>query len=190
MDQYKDIYTETKLILKRYPTKRAAVMSLLYLVQSVDGYIKESGIEYVGTIVGLEKAEVESIASFYSMYRREQVGDFLVGICINTLCGVLGGELLYEAILKYINENNMKGRVTLERLECNAACDYAPVMLINWQFIDRCSIERARSILDRLMKNEKVFSDRGDEILTFKRTCKLFAMGKDYLSVDSKKATD
>ena len=74
------------------------------------------------------------------MYRREPTGDYLVGVCTNTLCAVMGGDAIFDALKEHLGIGNDQttadGTVTLEHVECNAACDYAPVVMVNWEFFD------------------------------------------------------
>ncbi len=74
------------------------------------------------------------------MYKRKPVGDYHVGVCTNTLCAVMGGDAIFERLKDHLDvgndETTADGKVTLEHVECNAACDYAPVMMVNWEFMD------------------------------------------------------
>ena len=92
------------------------------------------------SILGLTAAEVAAVATFYTMYKRRPVGDYHVGVCTNTLCAVMGGDAIFERLKEHLgvgnDETTADGTVTLEHLECNAACDYAPVMMVNWEFFD------------------------------------------------------
>ena len=90
--------------------------------------------------LGLTKAEVGAVATFYTMYRRRPAGEYHVGVCTNTLCAVLGGDEILEAVSEHLgighDETTSDGRISLEHIECNAACDYAPVVMVNWEFHD------------------------------------------------------
>ncbi len=80
------------------------------------------------------------MATFYTMYKRKPVGEYHVGVCINTLCAVMGGDQIWDELREHVgvghDETTADGKVSLERLECNAACDFAPVMMVNWEFFD------------------------------------------------------
>ena len=75
-------------------------------------------------------AEVPRCATFYTMYKRQPVGDYHVGVCTNTLCAVMGGDAIFEPLKDHLgignDETTADGKITLEHVECNAACDYAP----------------------------------------------------------------
>src|SRR3954463_15603388 len=122
---------ELREITARYPQARSALLPMLHLVQSVEGRLTSRGIEACADILGLSAAEVSGVATFYTMYKRRPVGDYHVGVCTNTLCAVMGGDLIFERLKDHLDIGNDEttpqedGRrsVTLEHVECNAACD-------------------------------------------------------------------
>ena len=81
-------------IIGRYPVSRSALLPLLHLMQAEEGYLTEDGIEFCAERLGLAKAEVTAVASFYTMYKHRPVGDYHVGVCTNSLCGVMGGDAI------------------------------------------------------------------------------------------------
>ena len=78
-------------IIARYPRSRSAIMPMLHLIQSRDGFVTPAGIEFVAEKLGLTTAEVSAVATFYSQYKRKPVGEYHVGVCTNTLCAVMAG---------------------------------------------------------------------------------------------------
>ena len=136
-------------IIARYPESRSALLPLLHLVQSEEGYVTRTGIRFCAEMLGLTTAEVTAVATFYTMYRRKPSGDYQVGVCTNTLCAVMGGDAIFETLQEHLgvgnDETTEDGKVTLEHIECNAACDFAPVVMVNWEFFDNQTPERARS---------------------------------------------
>ncbi|MGA9871371.1 MAG: NADH-quinone oxidoreductase subunit NuoE [Rhodococcus sp. (in: high G+C Gram-positive bacteria)] len=152
---------------------RSALLPLLHLVQSVDGYVSPTGIEFCADTLGLTGAEVTAVATFYSMYRREPTGDYLLGVCTNTLCAVMGGDAIYDALREHVDPR--ENRITLTHLECNAACDYAPVVMVNWEFFDNQTPETARSLVDDLRAGREVVPTRGASLCTFRETERLLA---------------
>ena len=120
---------------------------MLHLVQSVEGRVTPEGIEACAEILGITAAEVSGVATFYTMYKRRPVGDYHVGVCTNTLCAVMGGDAIFERLKEHLDVGNDEttddGKITLEHIECNAACDYAPVMMVNWEFMDNMTPESA-----------------------------------------------
>ncbi|MDJ0391825.1 NADH-quinone oxidoreductase subunit NuoE [Rhodococcus sp. G-MC3] len=152
---------------------RSALLPLLHLVQSEDGYVSPAGIEFCAAKLGLTGAEVTAVATFYSMYRREPTGDYLVGVCTNTLCAVMGGDAILEALEDHLDPSD--NAVTLTHIECNAACDYAPVVMVNWEFFDNQTPESARSLVDALRSDEAVVPTRGASLCTFRETERILA---------------
>jgi NADH-quinone oxidoreductase subunit E len=141
-------------IIARYPKPRSALMPMLHLVQAEEGHITQAGVEMCAEALGLTAAEVVAVVTFYSMYKRRPVGDYHVGVCTNTLCAVMGGDAIFAALKEHLgignDETTPDGKVTLEHIECNAACDYAPVVMVNWEFFDNQTIESAKRLVDQL----------------------------------------
>ena len=171
---------EAREIIARYPKARSALLPMLHLVQSVQGYVSPDGIALCAEEVGLTKAEVGAVATFYTMYRRRPAGEYHVGVCTNTLCAVLGGDEIMEALHEHLgignNETTPDGSISLEHIECNAACDYAPVVMVNWEFHDNQTPASARELVDRLRAGEPVAPTRGPRTqCTFKQMSRVLA---------------
>ena len=143
-------------IIKRYPRSRSAIMPLLHYVQSLAGYVTNEGIEEIAKLLQLETAEVTAVATFYTQYKRRPVGEYHVGVCTNTLCAVMGGDAIFAALKDHLGVENdgvtADGKVSLEHIECNAACDYAPVVMANWEFYDNQNVETAKDLVDSMRK--------------------------------------
>jgi NADH-quinone oxidoreductase subunit E len=170
---------DAKEIIDRYPQARSALLPLLHLVQAEDGYLTPAGIEFCAKQVGLTGAEVMAVATFYSMYRRSPTGEYLVGVCTNTLCAIMGGDAILEALQDHLaihaGQTTDDGRVTLEHVECNAACDYAPVVMVNWEFFDNQTPSSARDLVDSLRAGQPPTPTRGAPLCTFRQTQRLLA---------------
>src|SRR5215207_2789200 len=123
---------------------------MLHLIQSVEGNVTNEGIEVCADILGISAAEVSGVSTFYTMYKRRPMGEHHVGVCTNTLCAVMGGDLIFERLKGHLDVGNDEttedGKVTLEHIECNAACDFAPVMMVNWEFFDNQTPESADEV--------------------------------------------
>ncbi|ABK52045.1 NADH dehydrogenase subunit E [Acidothermus cellulolyticus 11B] len=173
-------------VLARYPRPRSALMPLLYLVQAEQGYVSADGIRLVADILGLTTAEVTAVATFYTMYRRRPCGRYLVGVCTNTLCAILGGDAIFDALREHLGiengETTPDGAVTLEHIECNAACDYAPVVMVNWEFFDNQTPASARELVDRLRAGDPPMPTRGAPLRTFTEISQLLAGFPDDLA--------
>ena len=167
-------------IVARYPQSRSALLPLLHLVQSHDGYLTRAGVTFCAERLGLTPAQVSSVATFYSMYRRRPTGDYLVGVCTTTLCAVMGGDAILAELTDKLGiapgETTGDGAVTLEHVECNAACDFAPVVMVNWEFFDDQTPESAARLVDDLRAGDPPAPSRGPSSLcTFRQVSRLLA---------------
>ncbi len=178
-DVHERLDDDAAQIIARYPSPRSALLPLLHLVQSQDGYITPAGIGFCADQLGLTPAEVTAVSSFYSMYRRERTGDHLVGVCTNTLCAVMGGDEILSDLSEYlgvgVGETTSDGAITLEHVECNAACDFAPVVMVNWEFFDNQTPASGRDLVDSLRSRAQVAPSRGAPLCTFKETARILA---------------
>jgi len=170
---------EMRELAGRYPQARSALLPMLHLVQSVDGCVTQRGIEACAEILDLSTADVSGVATFYTMYKRRPVGDYHVGVCTNTLCAVMGGDAVFERLKDHLRVGNDEttddGRVSLEHVECNAACDYAPVVMVNWEFFDNQTPDSAVELVDRLRAGETVTASRGPEVCTWREAERVLA---------------
>ena len=171
---------EAREIVARYPKKRSALLPMLHLVQSVQGYVSADGIALCAAELDLTKAEVGAVATFYTMYRRKPAGTYHVGVCTNTLCAVLGGDAILDSLKDHLgvghNETTADGTVSLEHIECNAACDYAPVVMVNWEFYDNQTPTSARELVDGCRAGSPPPPTRGaSSLCTFKEMSRVLA---------------
>jgi NADH-quinone oxidoreductase subunit E len=173
------VIDELREIAARYPEPRSGLLPMLHLVQSVEGRITPEGIQTCADILDLSAAEVSGVATFYTMYKRKPVGDYLVGVCTNTLCAVMGGDAIFERLKDHLDvgndETTADGKVTLEHVECNAACDYAPVVMVNWEFMDNMTPASAVQLVDDLREGKEVTSTRGPRICTWREAERVLA---------------
>jgi NADH-quinone oxidoreductase subunit E len=163
---------EAREIMSRYPVARSALLPMLHLVQSVQGYVSPEGVALCAEELGLTKAEVGAVATFYTMYKRGPTGRHLVSVCTNTLCSVLGGQRIMDALSADLgvhhDETAADGSITLEHAECLAACDYAPVVTVDYEFYDQQDVESARELVAALRRGEKPVPTRGAPLTDFK----------------------
>lgn len=163
----------------RYPQARSALLPMLHLVQSVDGRISPRGIEVCADILGITTAQVSGVATFYTMYKRRPAGRHHLGVCTTALCAVMGGDVLLERAKQRLgideNQTTACGKVSLERLECNAACDYAPVAMVNWEFFDNMDPAKMDELIDRLLNDEEVVSSRGAVLTSWREAERVLA---------------
>lgn len=175
---------ELREIAARYPEPRSGLLPMLHLVQSVQGRITPEGIEACSAILDISPAEVSGVATFYTMYKRHGVGDYHVGVCTNTLCAVMGGDQIFERLKEHLEIGNDEvavqrqgdaRTVSLEHIECNAACDYAPVMMVNWEFMDNQTPESAVQVVEALRAGHEVSSTRGPKLCTWREAERVLA---------------
>ncbi len=163
----------------RYPQARSALLPMLHLVQSAEGCVTDAGIEACAEVLHISTAEVAGVATFYTMYKRRPVGDYHVGVCTNTLCAVMGGDDIFARLKEHLDVGNDEttpdGKVTLEHIECNAACDYAPVVMVNWEFFDNQTPETAVDLVDRLRAGDEVQATRGARVCTWRQAERVLA---------------
>src|SRR5487761_2542392 len=156
-------------IIKRYPRSRSAIMPLLHYVQSREGFITNEGIEFIAKKLELATAEVSAVSTFYTQYKRKPVGEYHVGVCTNTLCAVMGGDAIFAGLKDHLGLENdgvtEDGKVSLEHIECNAACDYAPVVMANWEFYDNQTVQSAKDLVDAMREGNPPAPTRGPNSL-------------------------
>lgn len=145
-------------IAGRYPVRRSALVPLLYLVQSEVGWVPRQGMREVGEILGITTAEVEAVATFYTMLKLRRCGKYILSICTNPSCALLGGRALYEEARRMLGEGceevTEDGLFTLEEEECLAACDKAPVLAVNYLFYDRVTPDFLARLVERVRGGE------------------------------------
>lgn len=174
-------------IISRYPRKRSAIMPLLHFVQSISGYVTPEGIETIAEKLELSTAEVTAVSTFYTQYKPEPVGEYHVGVCTNTLCAVMGGDAIFDAVSDHLgiknDETTSDGKVSLERIECNAACDYAPVVMVNWEFYDNQTVQSVKDLVDGARAGNPPAPTRGPKTLrTWKENSAVLAGLSDGLA--------
>ena len=175
-------------IIGRYPRARSALLPLLHLVQSEEGYVSQDGIKFCADMLGCTQTEVTGVATFYTMYKHKPVGEYQVGVCTNTLCAIMGGDQIYADLARHLGADleghdeehqeivSADGKVGLDRIECNAACDYAPVIMVNWEFFDNMTPDSARKLVDDLRAGNKVTPTRGPgRLCTWKEASRILA---------------
>ncbi len=170
-------------IVARYPRKRSAIMPLLHYVQSVAGYVTNDGIELIASLIEIEAAEVTAVSTFYTQYKQSPTGEYHIGVCTNTLCAIMGGDAILEALKEHLGLDNdgvtADGKVSIEHIECNAACDYAPVVMANWEFYDNQTIESAKALVDGARAGNPPAPTRGPNRLVTDKEASAVLAGLD-----------
>jgi len=173
-------------IIGRYPKARSALLPLLHLVQSEEGYVSDDGLAFCAEALGITQTEVRGVATFYTMYKHEPAAEYQVGVCTNTLCAIMGGDQIYKELAEHLGADphadghhdikSPDGKVAIERVECNAACDYAPVVMVNWEFFDNQTPDSAKRLVDDLRAGNDVKPTRGpSRLCTWKQASRILA---------------
>lgn len=141
-------------ILVRYPNRRSAVMPLLYLAMAEDGYLSEEGMAKVAEWTGITAAQVLAVASFYTMYKREPAGKYLISCCTSIACMLLGADEVIHAVEDEAGvphgETDLEGLLAVEHAECLGACGGAPAVQVNYELIEGVSPDKARQLVEWL----------------------------------------
>lgn len=155
-------------IVAKYPSSRSATLPLLFLVQSVEGYVTDAGMRDVADLLGLTPAQVLASASFYTMLKKRPQGDYLISVCRNLSCTHMGGRRVAAALEDRlgvsVGETTADGKFTLETAECLATCDGAPSMQINYEDFYKMTPEAAVDLVDGLERGEVILSVRGEPV--------------------------
>jgi NADH-quinone oxidoreductase subunit E len=168
--------SRAKEILAKYPEKRSAVMPLLYLAMAEDGWLTEEGMAEVAEWVGITPAQVQSVASFYTMYKRERTGKYLVSLCTSISCMLLGSDDVLAAIEDESGvphgETDPEGIISVEHAECIGACGGAVACQVNYELIEGISPEKGRELIRWLKKArpEAVDTDEMQELFGGRRS--------------------
>lgn len=141
-------------IISRYPRPKSALIPLLHLAQEQDGYVADDAMEHIAELIGVTPAEVLGTCSFYEMFKREPVGDYLVNVCTNIACLLTGGEELLAHLEDRLGvkagSTTADGAFTLEDVECIAACTEAPCLQVNYRYFYKVTPEAADALVEDL----------------------------------------
>lgn len=173
---------DARSVIARYPEgrERSAVMPLLYLAQSAEGHITRDGLREVAELLGITTAEVEAVATFYTMYRMRPTGEHLVNVCTNLACMLRGAKDVYEAAHEAAGmargqEISDDGLITLHEEECLGVCDFAPAVQIDFMNHDNVSPERMRELVAQLRAGEVPTPARGPKVESFRHASRVLA---------------
>jgi NADH-quinone oxidoreductase subunit E len=173
---------EAKEIVVRYPEgrERSAIMPLLYLAQSIEGFVSRDALTEIAGFLGLTTAEVEAVATFYTMYRLRPTGTHVVSVCTNLACMLRGARDVYgsahrAAGLRHGQELSDDGEITLHEEECLGVCDFAPAVQINFANHDGVTPERMRELVAALRAGEVPEPARGPVVGSFKEAARVLA---------------
>jgi NADH-quinone oxidoreductase subunit E len=176
-----DVRRDADRVLARYPAgrERSAVMPLLYLAQSVEGSVTRDGLREVADLLELRTAEVEAVASFYTMLRLRPTGAHVIAVCTNLSCAVLGGKDLYDAAYEALGpgceDATEDGLFSLHEEECLGACDAAPLVQIDVANHDRVTRERLLEMIEQIRRGETPAPSRGQAPRDYREASRILA---------------
>lgn len=139
-------------VLARYPTKQAALLPALWMVQEARGWISEDAMAEVAEVLDLTPAYVKGVVTFYTMYHQHPVGKYFIQVCTTTPCNVCGAEGVVEAFLEHtgcgeLGATSRDGKYTVIEVECLGACGFATPVMINDDFIESVRPETVPALL-------------------------------------------
>ena len=158
---------EADRLVRRYPVARSALLPLLHLVQSDEGFVSEDGIAFCAELLALTKAEVGAVATFYTMYKREPFGDYLLSVCTNPTCKIAGAQAIYEAYVEACGGEHVDrdgAGVMVEHAECLGICDAAPVVQINYEMYGPVTHDEAMDLLAKAKAGDPPASNRSGQV--------------------------
>ena len=147
MSWEEDRIAKAKEIIEMYPQKRSALGPLLYLALDKDGYISNESIVEISSLIGITEVQVQSVASFYSMYKQEPTGKYLLSVCKSISCEISNSSDVITKVKEFTNlsnnETDEEGLFTYESVECIGACGGAPAIQINYETVEGLTPEKA-----------------------------------------------
>ena len=136
---------KARAILARYPRPKSAILPLAHLAQDQNGWLSPEAMEQIAVLTETTAADVLGTCSFYTMFKRRPCGKLVVSVCTNVTCLVTGGpEILEQLETRYALDED----VTVEEVECLAACGGAPSMQVNYEFHEKLTPEMAESLVE------------------------------------------
>ena len=149
------VRAELDTILQRYPTKMAALLPALWLVQRERGWISEAAMAEVAQALELTPAYVKGVVTFYTMYHQHPVGKYFIQVCTTTPCHVCGAEDVVKSFLRHTKTGELgvtspDGKFTVIEVECLGACGFATPVMINADFLESVTADKVPAVLERL----------------------------------------
>ncbi len=139
---------------KKYPTALAAVMDMVYIAQEQNGYISNEAMEEIANVLGIDKVNVLSVVTFYTMYHTKPTGKYHVQVCTNVSCMLRGAYEIWDGVKEKLGIDHMQvtsdGKYSLEEVECMGACGYAPMIAVNEDYFENLDKEKVFEIIDSL----------------------------------------
>jgi NADH-quinone oxidoreductase subunit E len=177
-----ELRAKAQEVIDRYPEPRSALLPLLYLVQAEQGHVTREGMVEAAELLGMTTAEVEAVATFYTMFRKAPTGRWLISVCTNLSCALAGGRRVFERAREAAGDGSRDGEpaFTVEEVECLGACDAAPVVQVNYCNYDRVTEDAVAGLVDRLRNDDVPDPARGPKPVPHDATARILAgLGDD-----------
>jgi NADH:ubiquinone oxidoreductase subunit E len=154
MSWEKELIDKANEIIEMYPQKRSALGPLLYLAQEKDGYISNDSIVEISNLIGITEVQVKSVASFYSMYKEEQTGKYLLSVCKSISCEINDSRSVIDSVKNFTGlenyETDTEKVFTFEEVECIGACGGAPAVQVNYETVEGLTPEKSLKMCEWL----------------------------------------
>ena len=154
MSWEKELIDKANEIIELYPEKRSALGPLLYLAQEKDGYISNDSIVQISNLLGITEVQVKSVASFYSMYKEEQTGKYLLSVCKSISCEINDSRSVIDSVKNFTGLENYETDndkvFTFEEVECIGACGGAPAVQVNYETVEGLTPEKSLQMCEWL----------------------------------------
>jgi len=157
VEEYRPVFTGKTLdrlreVFTRYPTKAAAMLPALWLVQEARGWVSDRSMVEVGELLGVTPAHVRGVVTFYTMFHQHPVGRNFVQVCTTSPCNLCGAEDVVQAFLEHTGARELgatspDGAWTVTEVECLGACGFATPVLVNADFVESVTPERVPEIV-------------------------------------------
>ena len=165
----KTLLKQAEEIIELYPQKRSALGPLLHLAQSKDGYISDDSISVISELLGITEVQVKSVSTFYSMYKQEPTGKYLISVCKSISCEINNSTEVIDKVQEFTglnnNETDEDGLFSFEAVECIGACGGAPAMQVNYETVEGMNAENVLSLCSWLKESapEVIVADEMQE---------------------------
>ena len=177
-----ELRAKAQEVIDRYPEPRSALLPLLYLVQAEQGHVSREGLVEAAEFLGMTTAEVEAVATYYTMFRKAPTGRWLISVCTNLSCALAGGRRVFERAREAAGDGSgdEEPAFTVEEVECLGACDAAPVVQVNYCNYDRVTEDGVAGLVDRLRNDDVPDPARGPKPVPHDATARILAgLGDD-----------
>jgi NADH-quinone oxidoreductase subunit E len=143
-----------KEYLTRYDDVESALLPTLHLAQEQNGWLPDHVVSYISHLMNIPEIKIKGVISFYDMFYDVPVGRNIVHVCTNITCSLFGGREIYQGLLKHFDTGYLTptrdGRISIQKMECLGACEIAPCLRVNNDFVGNMNLTTAIQKLEEL----------------------------------------